>query len=103
MLRYNVCAHVWQHGYYCLHSQVDLCLYCVNICTLMTLYGSKVHVTSLIQHSYWKIHCLRLPEFNVYTNKDVRPPPPSQKKSVLPWVECYDHHLTNYLNEHACV
>ena len=27
---------------YCLHSQVDLCLFCMNICTIMTLYGNKV-------------------------------------------------------------
>ena len=34
--------YVWQHDDYCLHSQVDLCLFRINICTLMTLYGSKV-------------------------------------------------------------
>ena len=34
----------WVYMIICLHcqSQVDLCLFCMNICTLMTLYGSKV-------------------------------------------------------------
>ena len=42
------------------------------------------------------IHYLRLPGFNVYISGDLRSPPPSWKKeSVLPWVECHDHHLTN--------
>ena len=97
---------------YCLHSQVDPCLFCMNTCTLMTLYGSKVlefceaRYGFLIQCNYWKlcIHCLTLPGFNVYTSRDLRPLPPSRKKqSVLPWIECQDHHLTNHWDEHACV
>ena len=75
--------YVWQHDDYCLHSQVDLCLFCMNICTLMTLLGARYlssvnqDVASLVQCDYWKlgIHCLRLPEFNVYTSRDLRPHP----------------------------
>ena len=36
-VQWNV--HMRQHDHRCLHSQLDLCL---NICILMTLYGSKV-------------------------------------------------------------
>ena len=57
---------------YCLHSQVDLCLFCMNICTIMTLYGNKVlEFCELGFESYWKlgIHCLGLPGCNAYTSK----------------------------------
>ena len=53
-------------------------------------------VASLIQCNWWKlgIHCLRLPGFNVYTSRDLRPPPSSWKRcSALSWMSWFDKPL----------
>ena len=53
------------------------------------------------------IRYLRLPGFNMYISVGTSDhlPLPGRKKvggggSVLPWVECQDHHLTNRWDEH---
>ena len=74
-VQWNV--HMQQHDHYCLHSQLDLCL---NICTLMTLYGSKVLDFCKLgfdfpyTYSKFGIHCLELPGYNAY-GPDCHPPP----------------------------
>ena len=71
----NLCAN---NGSFMNHSW-HMCLYTNDLIWEQGALSSvNQDVASLIQCNYWRlgVHCLRLPGFNVYTSRDLRPPPP---------------------------